>query len=47
VADPRRLDLDQHFAGTRSVEVDGLDDERLASLVADGGTGLHGEAPAT
>jgi hypothetical protein len=42
VTDAGRLDLDQHFAGARAVEVDRFDDERLARLVADGGTGLHG-----
>ena len=35
------LDLDENFPRARSVEVDGLDDERLAGLVADGGTSFH------
>jgi hypothetical protein len=32
VADAGGLDLDQHLAGARAVEVDGLDGERLATL---------------
>ena len=35
MADAGRLDLDQCLAGARAVEVDGLDDERLAGLVGD------------
>ena len=39
VADAGRLDLDQHLAGLRPVELDGHDLERLARL--DGDCGLH------
>ena len=47
VADAGSLDLDQHFAGARPVEVDGFDDQRLAGLVAHGGASLHGRSPGT
>ena len=42
VADAGRLDLDQHFAGPRSVEIDGLDAERHTRLPGYGGLRLHG-----
>ncbi len=41
VADAGRLDLDEHFAGARSVEIDGGDFERLAGGISDCGLGLH------
>ena len=41
VADAGRLDLDQHLAGPRSFELDGLDYERLAGGVSDGGASFH------
>ena len=34
VADAGGLDLDQHLAGLRAFEVDGLDGQRLAGLTA-------------
>jgi hypothetical protein len=42
VADAGGLDLDEDLAGLGPVELDVLDDERLASLVTDGGTGAYG-----
>src|SRR5690606_27821213 len=42
VADAGRLDLAQHLAGARSLEVDLLDLEWLSGLEGDGGAGLHG-----
>src|SRR5690606_9686163 len=41
VADAGRLDLDQHLAGLRSLQVDLHDLERLARPDGDGGTCLH------
>ena len=45
VADARRLDLDQHLAELRPFEIDGLDLEFLAGLVADRSLGLHAPSP--
>ena len=42
VADAGGHDLDQHLAGLRAFDVDGLDGERLAGLPGDRGAGLHG-----
>jgi hypothetical protein len=42
VADAGGAELDEHLAGARSVEIDGLDDQRLSLLVGDGSAGLHG-----
>ena len=42
VADAGRLDLDQHLAGLRALELDLLDDQRLARLVRHGRACLHG-----
>ena len=42
VTDARGLDLDQHLAGFRAVELDVRDHERLGLLQCDGGTGFHG-----
>ena len=41
VTDPRRLDLDQHFAGLRPVEIDFDDLERLLGFECDSSTRLH------
>jgi hypothetical protein len=41
MADARRLDLDQDFAGLRSFQVDLDDLERLLGFESDGGTCLH------
>ena len=45
VADAGGLDLDQHLAGARAVEIDGFDGQRLAGFVGDGGTHLHRASP--
>src|SRR5882757_6697926 len=45
VADSRGLDLDQYLAELRPLEIDRLDHERIARLVANGSLGLHAEAP--
>ena len=45
VADAGRLDLDQHLAGLRAFDIDGLDGERLARFPGDGGAGFHGRPP--
>jgi hypothetical protein len=42
VADAGRLDLDQHLAGARAVELDGGHFERLAGAEGDGGANIHG-----
>src|SRR4051812_24711143 len=47
VADAGRLHLDQHFAGARALEVDGLDRERGAGLPRDGSLGLQMDTPET
>ena len=41
VADAGRLDLDQHLAGLRAVELDGHDFERLARFDSDCGANVH------
>ena len=41
MADSGRLDLDQHFAGLRPLQVELDDLERLLGLERDGGSGLH------
>ena len=41
VADAGRLDLDQHLAGFRPVEIDRLDDEGVAGLVGYRGASVH------
>ena len=41
VADAGGLDLDQHLAGARTVDVHGFQAERLARLAGHGGTNLH------
>ena len=43
VADAGRLDLDQHFAGLRTVELDGFDLERSIRGECDGSLHLHEE----
>jgi hypothetical protein len=45
MADARCLDLDQHLAEFRPVEIDRLDLELLAGLVANGSLGLHAPSP--
>ena len=45
VADAGGLDLDQHLAGFRPVELDRLDDERLARLVGYRGAHAHSLSP--
>ena len=45
VADAGRLDLDQHLAGLRALEVDLDDLERLAGREGDGCAGLHDSPP--
>ncbi len=45
VADAGRLDLDQHLAGLRAVELHGLDDERRSCAMGNGGTDVHDELP--
>ncbi len=42
VADAGRLDLDQHFAGARAVELDGGHFKRFAGAEGDGGANIHG-----
>jgi hypothetical protein len=42
VADAGGLDLDEHLAGLRALQVDGLDAQRGAGLPGNGCTGLHG-----
>ena len=42
VADAGRLDLDQHLAGARAVELDGGHFERLAGAEGHGGANVHG-----
>jgi hypothetical protein len=41
VAHAGRLDLDQHFAGLRPLELDGGDFKRLSGLEGYGGTNVH------
>ena len=41
VTDAGRLDLDQTFACPGAFDIDVLDDERLAGLMRDGGSGFH------
>ena len=43
VADAGRLDLNQHLAGLRAVELDGHDFERLARLHGDCGANVHSD----
>src|SRR5207248_8186895 len=43
--DARRLDLDQHLAELRTLEIDGLDLELLAGLIANSSLGLHTPSP--
>jgi hypothetical protein len=45
VADARRLDLDQHLAKLRALEIDGFDDEFFPGLVTDRSLGLHASLP--
>jgi tetratricopeptide (TPR) repeat protein len=45
VADAGGLDLDQHLAGARALQVDGFDGQRGAGLPGHGCAGLHGGAP--
>ena len=47
VADAGRLDLDEHLALLRPLEVDRLDRERLPCAVGDGGACFHGDATVT
>ena len=42
MADAGRLDLDQHLAGLRAIELNGHDFERLARLDSDCGANIHG-----
>ena len=42
VADAGGLDLDQHFALARPLELDGGDFQRLAGGDGDGGANIHG-----
>src|SRR5262245_61674544 len=41
VTDSRRLDLDQHFAGLRSLEIELHDLKRFLGLKGHGGAGFH------
>ena len=41
VADAGCLDLDEDFAGTRSIELHGCDFKRFAGRNGDGGTDIH------
>jgi uncharacterized protein YqeY len=41
VADTRRIDFDEHFAGSSAVENDSSEDERFTGFVGDCGWGLH------
>jgi hypothetical protein len=45
VADPGRLDLDQHLASARSFELDLFDRQRLVGSVGNGGARLHPAHP--
>ena len=45
VADAGGLDLDQHLALARSLELDGGDFQRLAGGDSDGGANVHGGLP--
>ena len=45
VADAGRLDLDQHLAGPRAVEVDLHDLQRLSGCDGNGGAGFHIQNP--
>ena len=45
VADAGGHDLDQHLAGLRAFDVDGLDGERLAGLPGDRGARFHQDSP--
>ena len=45
VADAGGLDLDQHLAGARTVEIDGFQGQLLARFVGDRGTHLHPASP--
>src|SRR5713101_6783695 len=42
MADAGRLDLDQHFAGLRSLQLHGLDGEWCARFMGDGCANIHG-----
>jgi hypothetical protein len=46
VADAGGLDLDQHFAELRALQVHGFDGEGLAGFPGDGGFGFHGGSSA-
>ena len=41
VADAGGIDLDQHLAGARALQIHGLDDERGTDLPGHGCAGLH------
>jgi len=41
MADARGLDLDQDFAGARSLELNGHDFKRLSGLNGDSGANVH------
>ncbi len=41
VANAGRLDLDQHFAGARAVELDRRHFQRLAGRISHGGANIH------
>ncbi len=45
MANPGRLDFDQHFAVFRSIEPYRLDRQRLSGLVSNSGTSLHRHLP--
>ena len=45
VADAGGLDLDQHLAGLRPLDVDGLDGQGRSGLPGHGGTGFHDVSP--
>ena len=47
MADAGRLDLDQHFAGARAVELDRHDFEWLACLHGNGGAYVHCCSPSS
>ena len=45
VADPAGREAHEHLAGSRPVELDVLDDERLGELLENGGANPHGADP--
>ncbi len=45
MANPGRLDLDQHLTGPRAFELYGHDFQRFAGLCGDGGASVHGVSP--